>query len=157
MYDADINLQWTSLLCPKSQSHYSPEHSITSPIRNIYAFYFKHCLTVSFRFSSIFVISSCQFKDLFWSIKMKNCWDLQSAFTSMADAFCSCKYVQSAREQGQKHRYNHGDFCCTAPTISFLQRELVQTTATAFFSTLLVTSLQHCQVTFKLSDKHDIL
>ena len=36
----------------------------TGPIRNIYTFYFRYCLTVWFKFSSIF-------SDLFWSIKKK--------------------------------------------------------------------------------------
>ena len=57
----------------------------------------------------------------------------------------------------QKHRYNHGDFCCTAPTISFSQRGLERATATVFFSTLLIGSFAHCQVVFKLPNKHDIV
>ena len=65
----------------------------TGPIRNIYTFYFRYCLTVWFKFSSIF-------SDLFWSIKKKNCRDFQSVFTSMVDAFPSWKYVQSATVQG---------------------------------------------------------
>ena len=56
LYVVDTSLQRTSFLC--SKSHYSLEHPITDPIRKIYTFYFRHCFTVSFKFSSIFVISS---------------------------------------------------------------------------------------------------
>ena len=58
-------VQRTSLLCPKS--HYSLEHLITGPLRNINTFYFRHRLTVFFKFSSIFVSSVASF----WSIKKK--------------------------------------------------------------------------------------
>ena len=130
-------VQRTSLLCPKS--HYSLEHLITGPLRNINTFYFRHRLTVFFKFSSIFVSSVASF----WSIKKKKIRDFQSAFTSMVDAFPSCKYVQSATEQGQKHRYNPEEFCCTAPDIPF-RLELVRTTAKLLFSTLLLGSFTHC-------------
>ena len=55
------------------------------------------------------------FNDLFRSR------DFHSVFTSMVDAFSSCKDVQSATGQEKKHGYNHGDFYCTWPINFFLQ------------------------------------
>ena len=39
-----------------------------------------------------------QLNGLFMPIKMKICWDVQSVFTSMVDAFPSCKDVHNAME-----------------------------------------------------------
>ena len=129
--------------------------------RNLYTFYFRQCFTVSFKFSLIFVILVfSQLNGIYRSIRMKISWDFQSIFISMVEAFPSYKDVQSTMGQGQKHGYNHRDFRCTWPTISFLQCELVQTTATAFLSTWLALSRSaktHQPVICKLSYKHDIL
>ena len=58
-------------------------------VRRLYKFNFGQCFTISFKFSSIFVILSWdEFNGPFRSIKMRNCKDFQSAFTSMIDVFC---------------------------------------------------------------------
>ena len=50
-----------------------------------------------------------QFNSLFSCIKIKICRGFHFVFTSIVDAFPSCKDVQSAMGQGKKHGYNHGD------------------------------------------------
>ena len=90
-------------------------------VRNSYTFYFRQCYTVSFNFSSIFVIFFSQLNGISRSVKMKIRGDSQSVFISMADVFPSCKDVQSTIGQKQKHGYNHVDFCCTWSTVSSLQ------------------------------------
>ena len=113
-------------------------------VRRLYKFNFGQCFTISFKFSSIFVILSWdEFNGPFRSIKMRNCKDFQSVFTSMIDVFSSCKDVQCAMGSGWKYGYNHGDFCCTWTTTSSLKCELEHTTETAFLSNSLVGSFTH--------------
>ena len=120
-------------------------------VRSLYKFYFGQCFTISFKFSSIFIILFWdQFNGLFRPIKLTKSGDFDSAFTSMIDVFSSCKDVQCVLERGQKYGYSHEDFCCTWPTTSSLQCELVHTTEflthhteTAFFSNSLVGSFRH--------------
>ena len=94
--------------------------------RNLYTFYFRQFFTVSFKFSSIFVILLfSQFNGLFRSMKMQGLQifrDYQSAFISVVDVFSSCKDVQSVKGQRQKYEYNYGDFCCTGQPL-FLYSE----------------------------------
>ena len=95
----------------------------------------RRCFTISFKFSSIFIILFFnQFNGLFSSIKTEFCREFQPVFTSMVDMFPNCKDVQSAMGQRQRHEYNHGDFCCTWSTTSSLQWKLVQTIVTVFLS-----------------------
>ena len=76
----------------------------------------------------------------------------------MVDAFTSWKDGQSTIGQRKKQVYDHGDFSCTWPATSSLQWELVQSTTTAFLSTLFDGSFTYCQSRlFKFLYKHDIL
>ena len=110
-------------------------------VRNLYAFYFRQFFTVSLKFSSIFVfLFFSQFNNLFRFITIKTRGDF-----TMVDAFPSCKNIQSGMGKGQKHEYNHGDFCCTWPITSYIQLRLVQTIATAFLSISLVGSSMYCK------------
>ena len=89
-------------------------------IRNLYTFYFRQCFAASFKFLQsviLFFNFLASLMAFFRSIKMKICRNSQSVFTSMVDWFPSCKDVQSAVVQGLKHKYNHGDLCCTWLTI----------------------------------------
>ena len=149
LYVTDTSLQRTSLLCPKS--HYSLEHPITGPIRNIYTFYFRHCLTVSFKFSSIF-------SDLFWSIKKI------AGISSQYSPPWLTRFPVANTSKAQRCRDRNID---TTMEISVAQRqpslfhtenqyELQQKHSSPFFSTLLVGSFTHCQVAFKLSNKHTL-
>ena len=111
----------------------------------LHKFYFRQCLTVLFRFSSIFISFLSQFNGLFRFIKMKIRSDLQSVFTSMVDAFASCKRCPKCNGAGYKHGYNYGDFCSTCLPNCSLQWDLVKTTAIAFFFTSLVGPFTHCK------------
>ena len=66
-------------------------------VRNLYTVYFKQCFTVLSKFSSIFfILVFSQINCFFRFTKIKMCRDFQSIFTSMVDAFPSCKDIQSA-------------------------------------------------------------
>ena len=121
-------------------------------VRNLYTFQFRQCLTVLFKFSSIFVI-------LFVASLMAFL-DFQSVFTSLFEAFPSCKDVQSAVGQGQKHGYNHGDFYWTWPVILFYSENQYKPQQQHSYSlprlALLRIANTHQTVDSKLQYKHDI-
>ena len=56
---------------------------------------YRQCFTVSLKFSSICIIFS-QFNGFSRSIKMEIHRDLRAVFTSMVDAFPSCRDVHNA-------------------------------------------------------------
>ena len=71
-------------------------------VRNLPKFYFGQCFTISFKFSSIFIILFLgEFNGLFRSIKMKNCRYFKSVFTSMIDVFSSFKDVNAQWDKGR--------------------------------------------------------
>ena len=111
--------------------------------RKLYKFHSGQCFTISFNFSSIFIILFLsQFNGLFRSIKMKNCGYFQSVFNCMIDVFSSYKDV-NAQWYKVRDGYNYGDFCSTWTTTSSLQCKLVLTTETASLSNSLVGSFTH--------------
>ena len=54
-------------------------------VRNLYAFYFRLCFTVSLKFSSIFTLFSSQPTGLFRPIEMKTLRDFQSVLIPVQD------------------------------------------------------------------------
>ena len=88
-------------------------------VRNFYTFYFRQSFTAQLKFPSMFVsLFLWQFDGLFRFTKMKFIRDFLYAFKFMVDAFPEAKMSKAPWGQGQKHKYNHGDFCCTWPTSS---------------------------------------
>ena len=88
-------------------------------VKNLNSFHFRQCFTVSFKFSSIFLI-------LFFSIKIRILRNFQSIFTFIVDTFPSCKDMQSADQWSAVGREKNMDtiidiLCCTWPTIFSLQ------------------------------------
>ena len=111
----------------------------------LHKFYFRQCLTVLFRFSSIFISFLSQFNGLFKFIKWKFVVISSLHSPPWLTRLPVAKDAQSAMGQGLKHGYNYGDFCSTCLPNCSLQWDLVKTTAIAFFFTLLVGPFTRCK------------
>ena len=107
------SLQWTHPITPRK----------AFLVRHLYTYYLKQHFIVSLGFSSFIYLFFSQFNGIFTFTRKNIRRYFQSIFTSMVDTFHSCKYVQRATKQGQKHGCTHGDILLQMANYLFFYSE----------------------------------